>query len=238
MIAIYGSGFGLYGHLPALAELGHEIFVPERYRAAFEGRTELQQYRSAVHFVDDERRILSVAELAVLTRRPADNDALARQVALIPNPPRLVIEKPPGATPQAALSLARVLKSAGVRYVTPYLMAHCAWARGCLSMVAAGGTDIALNWYFNSSGTTQSWKSTPDQGGGIVNYYFIHLIALAQLLLGSYRLAECRTDALGATFAVVALVAAHQGNDEPEYRRLASPDITSCVCMKFIVLVR
>src|SRR5580704_17552067 len=107
MIAIYGSGFGLYGHLPALAELGHDVVVPARYRPAFDGRTELQPYRSAVHFADNESGMLPMAELAVLARRPEDNDALARQAALIPNLPRLklAIEKPPGATPKAALAL-------------------------------------------------------------------------------------------------------------------------------------
>lgn len=198
MIAVFGSGFGLYGHLPALAELGHDISVPLRYRFAFDERAELEPYRSVVHFVDNEAILLSKANLAVLARRPADNEAMARQVALFRQPPQLVIEKPPAPTPQAALELQGALEKAQVRYATPYLLEYCDWARDCKNKIATGqGVEITLTWYFNSPKANKSWKAKPEYGGGPLNYYFIHLIALAGFLLGDYCLVECWTAAEG-----------------------------------------
>lgn len=193
MITVLGSGFGLYGHLPALVELGRKVCVPARYRSAFDERAELKQYRSGVYFANDESALLSTSRLLILARRPVDNEFLARQAALIRIPPQLVIEKPPGASPRAALDLEDALTRVGIRHTTPYLFAHCDWARECRMLLAGGrGRDIELNWYFNSDRTTQSWKSTLEQGGGLLNYYFIQLIALADFLLGRHRVNEWR----------------------------------------------
>jgi predicted dehydrogenase len=198
VIAIFGHGFGLYGHLPALAELGHDIYLPLRYRPAFDERAELETYRSTVHFIDDEATLLSKAKLAVLVRRPADNEAIARQAATTSLPPQLVIEKPLATTPQAALALDSALREAHVRYATPYLFAYCDWARNCENRIRAGqGVEITLDWYFNSPKTTESWKAKPEDGGGPLNYYFIHVIALAGFFLGDYRLVECWANSEG-----------------------------------------
>lgn len=46
-IAILGSGFGLYGYLPALvAHCVQRVVLPERYRQRLEERSELAQYAS------------------------------------------------------------------------------------------------------------------------------------------------------------------------------------------------
>jgi predicted dehydrogenase len=192
LIAVFGSGFGLYGHVPALVELGRDVCVSVRYRSAFDERAELTAYRSAVHFVDDDASLLSKADLAVLVRRPADNDALARQAMLIRCPPQLVIEKPPAPTPQAALLLDSALRAAGVRRSTPYLLAHCEWARDCQRRVTSGRVgEITLDWHFNSQYTSGSWKAAPEEGGGPLSYYFIHVIALAEFFLGDHHVVEC-----------------------------------------------
>jgi predicted dehydrogenase len=199
LIAVFGSGFGLYGHLPAVAELGRDVYVPARYRSVFNEREELTVYRSAVHFVDDEATLLSKADLAVLARRPADNDALAHQAILIRRPLQLVIEKPPAPTPQAAISLDRALRTAGVRHATPYLLVHCDWARDCKRGVISGQVgEITLDWHFDSPKRSESWKAAPEEGGGPLNYYFIHVIALAEYLLGDYLVVECRASEEGS----------------------------------------
>lgn len=198
MIAVFGSGFGLYGHLPAVVELGRDVCVPTRYRWAFDARAELATYRPAVHFVDDEGTLLSKAGLAVLVRRPADNDILARQAMLIPRPPQLVIEKPLAPTPQAALSLDSALREGGMRHATPYLLVHCDWACDCKRKISSGQAgEITLDWRMNSPIGSESWKSNPEAGGGLLSYYFIHVIALADFLLSDYRVVECWADQEG-----------------------------------------
>ena len=192
MIAVFGSGFGIYGHLPALVESGHPVCIPSRYRPVVEERTELAAYRSEVRFIDDEETLLSTSELAVLARRPADNAALARRVIAKRFPLRVVIEKPLAPTPSDALSLERELRTARMRYATPYLLQYCDWARNCRLEVAAGrAVEIELNWHFSSKQPQDSWKSISQEGGGALSYYFIHVIALGEFLLGDYQVVEC-----------------------------------------------
>ena len=45
---ILGSGFGLYGYLPALLDLGHMVTLPTRYQAVVAGRPELSRFMSRV----------------------------------------------------------------------------------------------------------------------------------------------------------------------------------------------
>ena len=173
--------------------MGRDVFLPSRYRPALEERPELAPYRSAVQFIDDEGTLLTTSELAVLARRPTDNEALARRMIARGCPSQLVIEKPIAPTPSGALSLERDLKTAGVRYATPYLFAYCDWARDCQSEVAAGRVaEVKLDWHFRSKQPPDSWKSTSREGGGVLSYYFIHVIALGEFLLGDYRVLECQ----------------------------------------------
>jgi len=188
---VFGSGFGLYGHLPALVELGKKVCIPLRYKPAFDDRIELEIYRHAVSFVDKEN--LSGMDLAVLARRPADNDALARQ-AILSRCRQLVVEKPPARTPQAASLLFSALRAAGVRHATPYLFAYCDWARDCKRGVEARlPSDITFDWHFNSSRAPGNWKAVQEEGGGLVSFYFIHVLALAEYLLGDFRITDCRS---------------------------------------------
>ena len=48
MFAIRGSGFGLYGYLPALVGCGRRVVLPERYRARFAERPELAPFANEV----------------------------------------------------------------------------------------------------------------------------------------------------------------------------------------------
>ena len=55
MFAILGSGFGLYGYLPALVEgCEQPVVLPERYRARFDERSELARFAINVQWEDDE----------------------------------------------------------------------------------------------------------------------------------------------------------------------------------------
>ena len=55
MIGIFGAGFGLYGYLPALIEVGGgPILLLDRYRIPFSERTELRRFVSAVQWQENE----------------------------------------------------------------------------------------------------------------------------------------------------------------------------------------
>ena len=70
VFTILGSGFGMYGYLPALIECGMKVALPERYRSVIGGRTELVQYMPEVIWCAGTEEALALANGAVVAVRP------------------------------------------------------------------------------------------------------------------------------------------------------------------------
>ena len=70
--AIIGSGFGLYGYLPALTEeFGASVVLPEQYRDKAASRPELVRFLGGVRWESDLDRALAVASTVVIAATPA-----------------------------------------------------------------------------------------------------------------------------------------------------------------------
>lgn len=180
MIGVLGGGFGLYGHLAALAGLGRQVHTLRRYRPVLEARPELAPLLDRVAFVDDADELLS-AEILVLARRPQDNLALSRDYrGSSPERGMLVIEKPIAPDPVGALALHDELSRRAIEYRTPYLFLHTDW--GDALVAAAAPREIDISWHFPQRNSATSWKQDVDAGGGVLGYYLIHFLPLAVLL--------------------------------------------------------
>jgi predicted dehydrogenase len=95
------------------------------------------------------------------------------------------------------------------------LLLHCEWAREAHRALQIGqASDVRLDWRFHSPTVTAgSWKASGDDGGGLLNYYFIHVIALAVFLLGDdLEVQECwrRSTDAGAEIGMRAANAGHR----------------------------
>lgn len=80
---IFGSGFGLYGYLPAAYELGYDIFLPTRYRTIFESRVELSKYSNRICWICDDILISEIAwnmDLIIIAKRPTDQVKLLNEL--------------------------------------------------------------------------------------------------------------------------------------------------------------
>jgi hypothetical protein len=190
MIALLGGGFGLYGHLAALAGLDRPVATLRRYQPMITGRPELAPLLDRIVFQDDEQALLADAEIVVLARRPADNLALARSLAARETPPLLVIEKPIGPDPVAALELHEALAAAGVAYRTPYLFLHAPWT----SELVEPYQRLDIVWRFGRRNAGDSWKYDATSGGGALAYYFIHFLPVALRWDPQARLASFTTE--------------------------------------------
>jgi predicted dehydrogenase len=191
--SVLGSGFGLYGHLPALAELGVEVRIPARYRSVFQRRPELAAYRNAVRFEEEDASWLTQSEGVVLARRPEDNALLAREMIRRGSPSYVVIEKPLAPTQQDAVVLDRDLRAAGVSYFVPYLFGYCDWCGHCRQRLQAETiSSLEIDWRYPFRMPAGSWKADHESGGGVLNYYFIHIVALLSFLFDEYEIVECR----------------------------------------------
>ncbi len=182
MILVVGGGFGLYGHVAALAGAGREVATLTEYRVRAEARPELAALVPHIRWVDDVMAAARDAEAVVLARTPGQNADLARSLMAQGIGGKLIIEKPVAETPAAAAALETELAAANRRWAVPYLFTECDWAETAREALAAGKR-VEIDWTHHQSPTVRGWKREADAGGGAVAFYFIHFIALAETLM-------------------------------------------------------
>jgi predicted dehydrogenase len=178
---ILGSGFGLYGYLPALVESGVEVALPLRYRPTLEKRSELTRYLPQVTWCADTEEALARVDGVVVALRPIDQAAWIPRLAALPNLRRLILEKPVAADPKVAASLLAMLRDAGKRYRVGYTFRLLPWAHRLRKVLTEAPDSISLEWNFMAHhyrADLDNWKRFSLVGGGALRFYGIHLIAL------------------------------------------------------------
>lgn len=181
MIAILGSGFGLYGFLPALVQgCGQTVALPERYRDRLAQRPELAAFAPHIRWFADEQAALEAADGVVMALRPGDQAAWLPRCLALGNLQRLLLEKPLAPTPQAAAQALQALDASGKAFALNYSFAHLRW-RDRLRDAALQTGELTIDWQFGAHHfrtDLDTWKRRHSQGGGVIRFYGIHLIAL------------------------------------------------------------
>jgi hypothetical protein len=183
MFTIIGSGFGLYGYLPALVDtFGGPVVLPRNYQDKMSARPELARYRDAIYWVSDIEAALAAANGVVVATTPIRQPELVAQCLKLPSLELLVLEKPLAATPAMAAELLDKLKQSGKRFRIGYTLLHTAWAAR-LQVPDAGLFDgtVSVTWTFMAhhfSIALQNWKREHAQGGGVLRFFGIHVVAL------------------------------------------------------------
>jgi predicted dehydrogenase len=189
LIGVLGSGFGLYGHIPALVELGYPVKTLARYQTVLDSRSELAALRSKLKFVETEAEVLAQTVAIVLARRPQDNVQQAISLRTTSaSLPTLVMEKPLASTPQGAASLLQEFAGAQVR--TPFLLRWCNWTPALQRVLGSGGKRLAIEWGYSPSGPPSRWKANHMAGGGMLGFYFIHVIAFITFLFPQFTISR------------------------------------------------
>src|SRR5688572_17650507 len=129
MFSVVGSGFGLYGYVPAIIEkTGEAVLLPEAYRESFEKRPELARYAPKIRWVADRDEALAQADAVAIATRPADQPAIVEACLAHPRIGTLLLEKPLAATPGDAARALAALESSGRRYRIGYTPMFAKWA--------------------------------------------------------------------------------------------------------------
>jgi predicted dehydrogenase len=181
LFTIVGSGFGLYGYLPALIEsFAQAVVLPEKYRSTVEGRPELQRYQSAIHWVSTPRLACASATGLVIATKPTEQPEIVARSCSFPNIATLVLEKPLAATPATAADLLIQLRACGKRYRIGYSFLYARWA-ATLDLRQAAGREAWIEWKFMAHHFARGiagWKRRHMEGGGVIRFFGIHLLAL------------------------------------------------------------
>lgn len=184
-VAILGSGFGLYGYLPALHELSCRVVLPERYRATIERRTELSHLAGDIAFVADENEAIELADAVVVARRPADQLDLLPGLLQRKKLQRLLLEKPLAPNPAAAVRLQDQIETSGKIVRMGYLFGYTDWGQDLIARAADLGGDLHVRWLFRAhhyAADRSNWKRADAEGGGALRFYGIQLIGLLAAL--------------------------------------------------------
>ena len=180
-VAILGSGFGLYGYLPALHALSCRVVLPARYRATIEQRPELSQLADRISFVADENEAIDRADALIVARRPADQFDLIPSLLRRRKLQRLLLEKPLAPNPAAAFRLQDQIDASGKIVRLGYLFGTTDWGRDLIARAAELRGDLQIRWRFRAhhyAADQSNWKRADADGGGALRFYGIQLINL------------------------------------------------------------
>lgn len=184
MLAILGSGFGLYGYLPALVDgCAQRIVLPERYRSRFGGRPELARFANNVRWERDDATALDSADGAVVALRPSDQSEWIPRCLSRPNIECLLLEKPLAHSPEVAGTLYDDLIRSGKVFRIGYTFRYTAWGSRVLRTLRTPGESgrISIHWSFlahHFRHALRTWKRSSATGGGVIRFYGIQVIAL------------------------------------------------------------
>lgn len=183
-VGIIGSGFGLYGYLPALVIGCRErVVLAARYRTTLLGRPDVASLADAVIWADDDDHVLSLSSALIVARRPVDSSAICRSALENGNITRILVEKPIAPSPELAAVLLSDMSTAGMAFDAGYNFHLTPWAARLVDHLetAAPHSSINIEWAFQAHHyrfDLQNWKRRHEDGGGALRFYGIHIVAL------------------------------------------------------------
>ena len=186
MLGILGGGFGLYGYLPAAVHAGFSrILLPIQYKEKINSREDLKGYGSSVDWVESDLQVICRAETIIVAKRPSDQSALVPRLTSQKNIKTIILEKPLSPTPACAFDLLDMIESSHKKYTAGFVFRYLPWAQELKVKLAETESSSRQTWHLtwaflahDQSQRIHSWKSDHKQGGGVVRFFGIHIIAL------------------------------------------------------------
>jgi len=180
---IIGSGFGLYGYLPALCQCSHDIVLPRRYIPRFKDRKELAIYTNKIRWVLNEEAILAESEGLVLALPPILQSEYLFESISRSNILYMLLEKPLAPTPNTSIDQLCNLIKAKRKFRINYSFRYADWAykmKIALKNTQASDT-LLIEWRFLAHHyrfDLNNWKRFNSDGGSVLRFYGIHIISL------------------------------------------------------------
>lgn len=183
-VGVLGSGFGLYGYLPALILASEKkVFLPYRYSQKLSQRSDISKFLDKILWVDTDHDILSKVEALVISRRPKDQELLVNEALTYTNISHFLLEKPIARNPILALNTMNQLLNQRKKIRVGYTFRYTKWGEEILKRKFDSLIDEPINieWLFKANHyltDENNWKRYVSEGGGALRFFGIHLIAL------------------------------------------------------------
>ena len=171
---ILGSGFGLYGYLPALIKLKKKVYLASKYKKIILKNNNIAKYIFKINFFN--KLNYDNLDAIIVAKRPKDQFKFIKKLK---NKIYLYLEKPLAENPELAYKLIQIIKKKKLKFNCGYLFFFTRWFKKLSSV----NHDVDIIWNFTSKTfVPNNWKGINSKGGGIISFYGIHFIAILSYL--------------------------------------------------------
>ena len=181
MVTIFGSGFGLYGYLPALIDgINEHVCLPKKYQNVLRARDHLSSLEGKIFWVEDEIEAIKRSSKVVVSVNPVRQFEVIRRCLSTGFKGHFFLEKPLAESPQEAIKLLDFLDNSDAGYSIGYSFLYIDELKASLSN-NHDAKKLLLKWEFMAhhfAKNLSNWKRFDVEGGGVLRFYGIHVIAL------------------------------------------------------------
>ena len=121
---ILGSGFGLYGYLPAvLSKKSNIVYLEKKYKKIINSRKDLNIYKNKIIWIQNFLNSLEIIDYLIIAKRPSDQVKIIKKIINRKNTlKKIFLEKPIAKNPLAAKNLLNILKKKKINWI--YISIH------------------------------------------------------------------------------------------------------------------
>ena len=174
---ILGSGFGLYGYLPAISSYCRYIYLDKRYKGKFLERSELKKLSYKIKWYDKISKIIDDINIVIIAKNPKDQLNNIKSLNLKKKIKHLFLEKPISNNPKNSLLLIKYLELRKIKYSFGFLFEYLSWFK-FLKKKKSKNNKIKILWHIKKNNKNNKWKYNPTLGGGALRFYGVHLIKI------------------------------------------------------------
>lgn len=171
---ILGSGYGLYGYLPAIYKISKKIFLDIKYKKKIKFKDNFKK----IEWYSNVENVLSKINYVVIAKRPNDQFKLVKYIFKKNKTVNFFLEKPLAPTPSKAKELLFFLKKKKILFKIGFIFSYLKWYDLIFKNFNHKKSKILIEWNFKYNKNNNSWKKEPRAGGGIIAYYGIHFIKI------------------------------------------------------------
>lgn len=190
MVGILGSGFGLYGYLPAVAGNSDindaRVALLERNKEKFSARTELSRFTSCIQWMKNEEELYENVDALIICTPPEKQVSIVKEALSFPNIKYFLLEKPLAVSPSQSENLLNLLINSKRSFRIGFNFRYTEWGKDLLNSFNNELTKkVKIEWHFKAYHyihNLNNWKRYSNSGGGVIRFFGIHLIALTALL--------------------------------------------------------
>ena len=193
---ILGSGFGLYGYFPAISKITNQsIILPVAYQEKFKNRLDITNLLYRVKWVENEQDLLEMVDRLVIARSPHHQEITLNKSLLKSKISHFFLEKPLAHSPKKSLQAVSAIVSAVKDFSINYTLLYTDWFDNLFSNRNDLSTSLTqIEWSFMAhhfQNNLFNWKRFHSQGGAVLRFYGIHVIAMLVFLGYTDALYSC-----------------------------------------------